>query len=98
MEGSAGPKRTERATIVMYRDNAVPVNEYPNRIVSPSHAARCCADNMSILGPGRIEGTWRYRYHRCGVCGFTVRRAYGVSHLAVARRRAAQQAHREEAS
>ena len=72
------------ATIVEYRDQAEPVNEYPARIVSPARPSGCCPGNMETLGPGRVEGLWRYVYKRCRRCGFTVRCFYAVSYLALA--------------
>ncbi len=72
------------ATIVEYRDQAEPVNEYPARIVSPARPSGCCPGNMEPLGPGRVEGLWRYVYRRCRQCGFTVRCFYAVSYLALA--------------
>ena len=74
------------ATIVEYRDQATPVNEYPLRIVSPSRASACCIKHMEAVGPGRIEGVWRYVYKRCPVCGYTVRHVYGISHAGLAER------------
>jgi hypothetical protein len=74
------------ATIVEYRDQVEPVNEYPARIISPSRPSPCCAGNMETLGHGRVEGVWRYAYKRCRRCGFTVRCFYAVSYLALADR------------
>jgi hypothetical protein len=71
------------STIVEYRDQAEPVNEYPGRIVSPSRPSACCAGNMETLGQGQIEGLWRYVYRRCRQCGFTVRSFYALSWLAL---------------
>ncbi len=71
------------SSIVEYRDNVQPLNEYPARIISPSRPSACCADHMDILGPARIEGLWRYVYRRCAVCGYTVRNFYAVSWLAL---------------
>ena len=60
-------------TIVEYTDTKSPQNQYPHRIISPSHASPCCFSNMAEIGPG-VEGDhWVYRYKRCGACGFTVR-------------------------
>jgi hypothetical protein len=72
------------ATIVEYQDQVQPVNEYPDRIVSPSQPSACCTDHMETLGDGRIEGLWRYVYKRCPVCGYTVRSFYAVSWIALA--------------
>ncbi len=70
-------------TIVEYRDQEQPVNEYPARIVSPPLPSACCAGNMEALGRGQIEGLWRYVYRRCPVCGYTVRNFYALSWLAL---------------
>ena len=72
------------ATIVEYQDQVEPLNEYPARIVSPSHPSTCCTDHMEILGEGRIEGLWRYVYKRCRACGYTVRCFYAMSWAALA--------------
>lgn len=71
-------------TIVEYRDQVEPVNDYPARIVSPSRPSGCCIGNMQTLGHGQVEGLWRYMYKRCRRCGFTVRCFYAVSYLALA--------------
>jgi len=71
------------ATIVEYRDQAEPVNEYPARVVSPSRPSVCCVRGMKALGPGRIEGLWRYVYKRCDRCGYTVRCFYALSWVAL---------------
>ncbi|HEY7676229.1 MAG TPA: hypothetical protein VIG69_04105 [Candidatus Methylomirabilis sp.] len=70
-------------TIVEYRDQEQPVNEYPARIVSPPRPSACCARTMETLGRGQIEGLWRYVYRRCPTCGYTVRNFYAVSWLAL---------------
>ena len=70
-------------TIVEYRDQEQPVNEYPARIVSPPRPSACCAGSMETLGQGQIEGLWRYVYRRCPTCGYTVRNFYAVSWLAL---------------
>lgn len=72
------------STIVEYRDQGAPLNEYPARIVSPSRPSGCCLGHMESLGPGQIEGLWRYVYKRCRLCGYTVRCFYALSYLALA--------------
>lgn len=71
-------------TIVEYREQMRPVNDYPERIVSPPRPSACCSGNMEPLGPGRIDGLWRFTYNRCRICGYTVRHVYGVSYGALA--------------
>ena len=38
---------------------------------------------MGRLGPGGIDGRWRFYYKRCEICGYTVRYFYAPSLLAV---------------
>lgn len=67
-----GPRGLSR--IIQYTDEAVPSNEYPERIVSPPRAASCCAFNMVNVGDPEEENGWLFQYRRCQRCGFTVRR------------------------
>jgi hypothetical protein len=60
-------------TIVAYTDTQSPRNQYPYRIVSPSHAGPCCASHTEAIGPPERGDRWMYRYKRCRACGFTVR-------------------------
>ena len=60
-------------TIVEYTDAKVPLNQYPQRIISPSHAGPCCFSAMEEIGPVKNSDRWVYRYKRCRACGFTVR-------------------------
>jgi hypothetical protein len=62
------------STIVEYRSEAVPLNAYPARIVSPPAPAACCTDHMGSIGEPFVEGRITYQYKRCTQCGFTVRR------------------------
>jgi hypothetical protein len=60
-------------TIVEYTDTQSPRNQYPQHIISPSHAGPCCFSAMEAIGP-EVQGEhWVYRYKRCRACGFTVR-------------------------
>ncbi len=69
------PRRPRRfRSIVQYTDGAVPSNEYPVRIVSPSRAAACCATSMVNVGDPEEENGGLFQYRRCPRCGFTVRR------------------------
>ena len=70
-------------TIIEYRDNAVPLNAYPLRIVSPTRSSPCCTGHMEQVGRPAIEGAWRFYYLRCVVCGYTVRHFYAPSLIAV---------------
>lgn len=65
--------------IIEYRDDRRPRNEYPTRIVSPTHPSPCCAQGMVALGHGAVEGGWRYQYKRCRRCGYSVRSFYAPS-------------------
>jgi hypothetical protein len=60
-------------TIVEYADAKVPLNRYPHRIISPSHAGPCCFSDTEEIGPEAHGDHWVYRYKRCRACGFTVR-------------------------
>jgi len=60
-------------TIVEYTDLKSPTNEFPVRIVSPTHSGACCFSRMEPVGGVQQEGRWEYQYKRCPVCGFTVR-------------------------
>jgi hypothetical protein len=61
------------ATIVEYNDAKSPQNEYPDHIISPSHASPCCFGAMEEVGPMQQDAGWVYRFKRCRTCGFTVR-------------------------
>jgi hypothetical protein len=71
--GIVEPHGGAMSTIVEYTDRAVPKNEYPRRIVSPTRSSSCCFSKMEDLGPIQREGRWEFQYRRCGKCGFTVR-------------------------
>jgi hypothetical protein len=60
-------------TIVEYTDMKSPLNHYPHRIISPSHASSCCFAAMEEIGPEAQDAHWVYRFKRCRTCGFTVR-------------------------
>jgi hypothetical protein len=66
-------------SIIEYRDDRKPRNEYPTRIVSPTHPSPCCTHKMVSLGQGAVEGGWRYQYKRCRACGYSVRNFYAPS-------------------
>ena len=64
-------------TIVEYTDAKRPRNQYPRRIVSPTHPSACCAANMRDVGkPHRDRGKFVYR--RCAKCGYSVRCFVGL--------------------
>jgi hypothetical protein len=71
------------SSIVEYRSDLPPRNEYPTRIISPPTPSGCCLAQMARVGPGGIDGRWRFYYKRCAVCGYTVRWFYAPSLLAV---------------
>jgi hypothetical protein len=60
-------------TIVEYTDTKFPVNQYPERIISPSRSGPCCLSETEEIGPVEHGDHWVYRYKRCRTCGFTVR-------------------------
>ena len=60
-------------TIVTYTDTAPPRNQFPRRIISPTHSGPCCFSAMEDLGGVRLEERYEYVYRRCLTCGFTVR-------------------------
>lgn len=62
------------ATIVEYTIHKRPINAYPNKIVSPPFPSRCCFASIARVGKVQEEQGWPFVYHRCAVCGFTVRR------------------------
>lgn len=70
-------------SIIQYRDDLPPANEYPRRIVSPAAPSRCCFDHMRRIGQPSIDDNWRFYYKRCMVCGYTVRCFYAPSLLAI---------------
>jgi hypothetical protein len=70
-------------SIIEYRSDESPRNDYPRRIVSPVNPSACCLANMAQTGHGAIDAQWRFYYKRCGVCGYTVRCFYAPSLLAV---------------
>jgi hypothetical protein len=70
-------------TIIEYRTDESPHNDYPRRIVSPPAPSACCLGQMAQVGPGGIDARWRFYYKRCSVCGYTVRCFYAPSLLAV---------------
>jgi hypothetical protein len=71
------------SSIVEYRQDVPPRNDYPRRIVSPPAPSACCLGHMAQVGPGGIDARWRFYYKRCAVCGYTVRYFYAPSFLAV---------------
>ncbi len=60
-------------TIVEYTDHKPSAVDFPNRIVSPTHANPCCFSCMKPVGTIQREGRWEYQYRRCSTCGYTVR-------------------------
>jgi hypothetical protein len=60
-------------TIVTYTDDQLPLNDFPQRIISPTRSGPCCFSAMEDLGAVCRDGHWEYAYRRCQTCGFTVR-------------------------
>lgn len=61
-------------TIVEYSTDKRFINAYPAKIVSPPFPSRCCRTSSEQVGEVQEENGWPFVYHRCGVCGYTVRR------------------------
>jgi hypothetical protein len=61
------------ATIVEYTDQKPPENQYPMRIISPSHSGPCCFSEMEEIGEPQQDARWVFQYTRCKKCGFAVR-------------------------
>ena len=70
-------------SIIEYRDDRAPVNEYPQRIVSPTAPSPCCLDHMERIGHSQFDVNWRFFYKRCRICGYTVRCFYAPSLTAI---------------
>jgi hypothetical protein len=60
-------------TIVTYTDREPAINQYPQRIVSPSRPKACCFSDMEEIGPAEQDERWVFQYRRCRQCGYTVR-------------------------
>lgn len=63
----------KQSTIVCYSDIQIPINEFPTRIISPSHSGPCCLRAMTLLEPEIRDHVAVYQYKRCARCGYTVR-------------------------
>lgn len=74
------------ATIIEYSAHKQAVNAYPARIVSPPSPSGCCASSMEQVGKIRDENGWPFVYHRCGICGYAVRRLAPRNELLETRR------------
>jgi hypothetical protein len=70
-------------SIIEYRDDRAPANDYPQRIISPTAPSACCMDHMERIGHGGFDANWRFFYKRCRTCGYTVRCFYAPSLTAV---------------
>lgn len=70
-------------SIIEYRDDQPPANDYPRRIVSPTAPSACCVDHMERIGHPAFDANWRFFYKRCRTCGYTVRCFYAPSLTAV---------------
>jgi hypothetical protein len=60
-------------TIVTYTDREPAINDYPQRIVSPSRPKACCFTDMEEVGTALHDERWVFQYRRCRQCGYTVR-------------------------
>jgi hypothetical protein len=70
-------------SIIEYRDDQTPANDYPHRIVSPTAPSACCIDHMERVGHPAFDANWRFFYKRCRICGYTVRCFYAPSLTAI---------------
>jgi hypothetical protein len=70
-------------SIIEYRDDETPANDYPRRIVSPTAPSACCVDRMVRIGEPAFDADWRFFYKRCALCGYTVRCFYAPSLTAI---------------
>jgi hypothetical protein len=70
-------------SIIEYRDDLAPANNYPRRIVSPTAPSACCMDHMERIGRPGFDANWRFFYKRCTICGYTVRCFYAPSLTAI---------------
>jgi len=61
------------STIVTYTDHEPAINQFPQRIVSPSRPKACCFSDMEEIGPAAQDERWVFQYRRCRQCGFAVR-------------------------
>lgn len=68
------PEEKAMATIVEYSSHRKAINAYPAKIISPPVAGNCCSSSTVQVGEVQDENGWPFMYHRCAVCGFTVRR------------------------
>ena len=64
-------------TIVEYSDTKRPRNQYPRRIVSPTHPSPCCWARMKVIGKQHRD-RGKFVYKRCSQCGYTVRSVVGL--------------------
>ena len=64
---------SDQPTIIEYSDRMPAQNQYPRRIVSPTHESPCCFSDMEVLGKPIREASYELQYKRCQTCGFAVR-------------------------
>jgi hypothetical protein len=60
-------------SVIEYTDKKNPLNDFPRRIISPTHSSPCCFTDMEEVGEPQTEGRWVFRHKRCRRCGFAVR-------------------------
>jgi hypothetical protein len=70
-------------SIIEYRSDLAPLNDYPRRIISPLSPSGCCMNQMRRIGRSGFDGNWRFFYKRCAICGYTVRCFYAPSLMAI---------------
>jgi hypothetical protein len=60
--------------IIVYSESQKPKNDYPQRIVSPPVASKCCTEqNRFAVGqPKEVEG-FKFQYKICKKCGHAVK-------------------------
>ena len=60
--------------IIRYDDSEKARNDYPRRIVSPTHQSPCCSDNnREIIGSKREIDGFKFCYKICQKCGHAVK-------------------------
>ena len=66
-------------SIIEFRNDVLPVNDYPRRIVSPTAPSVCCTVGMERIGDPETDETGQFYYKRCSVCGYSVRSFFAPS-------------------
>jgi len=66
-------------SIIEFRNDVFPVNDYPRRIVSPTAPSACCTVGMKRIGDPETDEAGQFYYKRCSVCGYSVRSFFAPS-------------------